>query len=157
MDRAEKLKLSAEPEAIYFFRQGLFAKLYEQSLWRFINRIKPLKPMIEKVKGGAPIIYGGLPWPSLETLLNGGQLPEIRSLDYGWLWPYQSQAGPEQELTAYEDWRSGVIAEAKTPPPLTRDVLAEIAAFNLGVHTPMEAMNAVLGWQNFLKNREGTG
>jgi hypothetical protein len=39
MDRAEKLKLSAEPEAIYFFRQGLFAKLYEQSLWRFINRV----------------------------------------------------------------------------------------------------------------------
>jgi hypothetical protein len=40
---------------------------------------------------------------------------------------------------------------------LRSDVLAELAAFNLATHTPMQAMTSIAGWQEILRSREGTG
>ena len=56
ISREDKLKLSAEAGYGHAFRQGLFSKLYEQSLWRFIHQVRHLKPMLERVKGGGPVI-----------------------------------------------------------------------------------------------------
>ena len=61
MDRNKKLRLSAHEEYGYCFKQGLFVRLYERSLYWFVAHIKPLKPMLERVKGGEPLVYGGLP------------------------------------------------------------------------------------------------
>jgi len=52
MDRSEKLRLSAGHEYGYCFKQGMFVRLYEQSLYRFSFAIKALKPVLERVKGG---------------------------------------------------------------------------------------------------------
>ena len=61
MERIEKLRLSLDIEWCHCFKQGLFARFYEQNLYWFIHTVKPLKPMLERVKGGEPIVYGGLP------------------------------------------------------------------------------------------------
>jgi len=156
LDRAEKLRLSAEAGVVYGFRQGLFLKILEQSLWRFVHLVRPLKPMLERVKGGGPIVYGGLPIKSFEAMLAENKLPGVEEMEYGWRWP-----AADGEITPdFDQWRSTVISESKStapPGPNGRDVIAEILAFNLGVHTPMETMNAVLGWQDYLRNREGAG
>lgn len=153
LDRETKLKLSSEAGYIYGFRQGLFIKFYEQSLWRFIHSVRPLKPMPEKVKGGGPVVYGGLPLKSFEALLAENKLPGVEKLDGGWRWPV-ADSGTEP---GYEEWRSAAMSEAKAVAPAGRDVLAEVMAFNLGIHTPMEVMNRVLDWQVYLRNREGAG
>lgn len=152
VNREDKVHLSASASHIYGFTQGLFVKFYEQSLWQFTRQVRPLKPMLEKVKGGEPIVYGGLPIASFEALLGEGKLNGVEKIDGGWRWP--SAAGGEGN---FEEWRGGVLSETQKAGPAKRDILAEIMVFNLGVHTPMETMNAVLNWQNFLRNREGAG
>ena len=74
MDRNEKLRLSASAEYGYCFKQGLFVRLYEESLFWFVMHMKPLKPMLERVKGEEPLVYGGLPVASFEKLLEEGTL-----------------------------------------------------------------------------------
>ena len=54
MDRLEKLRLSADHEYGHCFKQGLFARFYEQSLYWFSFAVKALKPMPAPVKGGEP-------------------------------------------------------------------------------------------------------
>jgi hypothetical protein len=59
MNRAEKLRLSADEHYGHAFRHGVFARLYEANLYWFSHTVKPLKSMPERVKGGEPVIYGG--------------------------------------------------------------------------------------------------
>jgi len=84
MNRTEKLRLSADYEYGHCFKQGLFARFYEQSLYWFSFSIKPLKPMLERVKGDEPVVYGGLPISSFETLLEDGVLASVETMEYGW-------------------------------------------------------------------------
>ena len=55
MNRAEKLRLSADVEYCHCFTHGLFAGFFEQGLHWFSHTIKPLKPMPERVKGGGAV------------------------------------------------------------------------------------------------------
>jgi hypothetical protein len=41
--------------------------------------------------------------------------------------------------------------------PNGKDILAELAAFNLAAHTPMQVMNPVAEWQEILRSGKGTG
>ena len=159
MERTEKLRLSADVEYCHVFKQGLFARLYEQGLYWFSHTIKPLKPMLERVKGGEPVVYGGLPISSLEALIEQGTLQQVETTEYGWEWPYAAQKTLPEETTPFVEWRATVIAAA--PPPAVpgvkgqipggAGVLAEIAAFNLAAHTPMQAMNAIQQWQESIR------
>ena len=90
MDRVEKLRLSTDTEWCYCFKNGVFARFYEQSLHWFI-RVKPLKPMLERVKGGEPVVYGGLPLSGLEAMIEQGVLQQAERTAYGWKWPYAEQ------------------------------------------------------------------
>lgn len=151
LSRDEKLKLSADPKFVQIFRQGLFAKLYEQSLWRFVHQVKPLKPMLERVKGGEPVLYGGLPQKSLEALLADSKLPGAEPTEYGWCWPVI-----DGEITpGYEEWRSAVIKASEAIPVQRlggRDILREIIDYDLAGSTPLSAMLAISDWREYLQN-----
>jgi len=153
LDRAEKLRLSAETGVVYGFRQGLFLKIMEQSLWRFVHLVRPLKPMLERVKGGGPIVYGGLPIKSFEAMLAENKLAGVEEMEYGWRWPVDDDA----ITPGYEEWRAGTIAGSNNAAPPGRNVIGELMELNLGHHTPMEVMNRVMDWQIYLRNREGAG
>jgi hypothetical protein len=142
----------------------MFTRFYEQSLYWFNFVVKPLKPMLERVKGGEPVVYGGLPIASFEKLLAGGFLQHVATTEYGWCWRYTEQTSLPENAGTFAEWRVAALAEATADvaerhlvKPCARDVLAEIAAFTLAAHTPIQAMNAIAGWQDYLRNREGAG
>jgi len=158
MDRSEKLRLSADYGYGHCFKQGLFARFYEQSLYWFSFAMKPLKPMLERVKGGEPVVYGGLPITSFEKLLTEGIFAAVETTEYGWRWPYAAQKACSGNAPPFVEWRAQVLAapgEKKNAMPCGRDILTEIASFNLATHTPMQAMYAISEWQDALRNREG--
>lgn len=150
VSRDDKLRLSAEISYGHAFRQGLFAKLYEQSLWRFVHQVKPLKPMLEKVKGGQPLLYGGLPQKSFEALLAENKLPDAEPTEYGWRWPVTNN-----EITpGYEDWRSAALKAAEeisAPSGGGRDILKEKIEYDLAGSTPLKAMLAINDWREYLQ------
>jgi hypothetical protein len=157
MDRTKKLTLSADADTCFCFKHGMFARFYEQALHWFAFYIKPLKPMLEAVKDGEPVLYGGLPITSFEKLLGEGALQETETTEYGWRWPYAAQKLPEK-MPPFDEWRQNALAEIKgkkPPNPRGRDILSELAAFDLAGHTPLQAMTAIAEWQFFLRNREG--
>ncbi len=100
MERSEKLRLSADQEYGCCFKQGMFVRLYEQSLYWFCTYIKPLKPMLERVKGGDAVVYGGLPVASFEKLVSEGVPLAAEATEYGWRWPYTARAGGKAENAA---------------------------------------------------------
>ena len=155
MNREEKLRLSADSEYCHCFKQGMFARFFEQGLHWFGHTVKPLKPMQERVKGGEPVLYGGLPISSFEKLVAGGVLLQVETTDYGWKWPYAGQAPLPEDTPDFAAWREAALAVVvKVPAALAhgnKDILAEIAAFNLAAHTPLQAMNAIADWQEALR------
>jgi hypothetical protein len=164
MDRAEKLRLSADGEFCHCFRHGMFAQLYERSLHWFSVTVKPLKPMLERVKNSEPVLYGGLPIASFEMLLEEGVLQQVETMEYGWLWRYAAQRAVPENTPEFDEWRIAALVQAKADAtgrhpvkPCGKDVLAELAAFNLATHTPMQAMTFIADWQEILRSREGTG
>jgi hypothetical protein len=165
MQRDEKLRLSANQSFGYAFRHGVFTRFYEQSLHWFSLAVKPLKPMLERIKDNEPVLYGGLPIASFEKLLTEGVLHQVDTTEYGWRWPFAAQRELQKSAPEFDEWRAAALAEKtaiamekrQAAKPYGRDILAEIAAFTLAAHTPMQAMNAIAGWQDFLRNREGAG
>jgi len=161
MGRAKKLRLSADTQHGYGFRQGLFVRLYEQGLYWFVVHVKPLKPMLERVKGGEPLVYGGLPVSSFEALTTQGTLQWTEATEYGWKWPYAQQTqGAGEDFSGFPAWRETALAAEpllKSSSANGRNILREIRAFNLAGSTPMQAMSAVAEWQEYLRNWEGAG
>ena len=158
MDRTTKLRLSADATYGHCFRHGLFARFYEQSLHWFSTAVKPLKPMLEPVKGADPLLYGGLPVASFEKLLAGAALVDVETTENGWSWLYAGQRPCPDNTPPFDEWRSQALAatgERSIAPPRGNDILMEIASFNLATHTPMQAMHAIAGWQDALRNRKG--
>lgn len=183
MDRVEKLHLSSNAKYGYCFKQGLFVRLYEQSLYWFVHHVKPLKPMPERVKGGEPIVYGGLPVSSFEKLLEktrlyaeimdnfagqqnweppAGREPQAEAQEVpsqkGWKWQYTEQPqGASEDFSGFAAWRETLIAAALPQQSdygsSARNILREIRTFNLANSTPIQAMSAVADWQEFLKNK----
>ena len=117
--------------------------------------------MLERVKGGEPLVYGGLPISSFEVLVEQGALQQVESTEYGWKWTYATQTkGAGEGFSGFPAWREAALA---AEPPLksssasNRNILREISAFNLAGSTPMQAMSAVAEWQEYLRNWEGAG
>ena len=156
MDRTEKLLLSADAAYGHGFKQGLFVRVYEQSLFWFVTHIKPLKPMLERVRGGEPVIYGGLPVASFEKLLAEKQLITTAT-ENGWKWFYVEQVqGNDEDFGGYATWRESWRAAKQIPekrPAAKRNILYEVRAFNLAGSTPIQAMGAIADWQEYLRNR----
>lgn len=159
MDRVEKLHLSSSVEYGYCFKQGLFVRLYEQSVFWFVTHIKPLKPMLERVRGGEPIVYGGLPVASFEKLLQENGL-FAEAIGNGWKWRYAEQIhGVNENFTDFPAWREAAITAPLQQQPCSngRNILHEIRTFNLAHSTPIQTMSAVADWQEYLRNWEGAG
>lgn len=159
MDRVEKLRLSSSVEYGYCFKQGLFVRLYEHSLFWFVTHIKPLKPMLERVKGGEPILYGGLPVATFEKLLEKSSF-STTATENGWKWRYAEQLhGADENFSGFPAWREAAFSAItpRQPDSGDRNILHEIRTFNLANSTPIQAMSAVADWQEYLRNWEGAG
>jgi hypothetical protein len=112
MQREEKLRLSADASFHHCFKHGMFSRLYEANLYWFSHAVKPLKPMLERVKGGEPVIYGGLPITSFEKLLAENALRQAEATEYGWRWPRAAQKTLPEDAPSFDEWRNAAMAEA---------------------------------------------
>lgn len=152
MTRSEKVRLSLSFDAGHAFRQGLFMRLYEASLYWFTLHVRPLKIMLETTREGERLLYGGLPIASFEALLREDALPEAHSTEYGYCW-YNAGESVEQ---SYPAWRQAHCD--RMPEPVKKraampqhDIIAGIQSFELSRATPMQAMNAIAAWQELLR------
>ena len=159
MDRTEKLRLSAESHAGYAFREGLFVRLYEQSLYWFVLHVRPLKVLTLPVKKGGVILCGGLPEASFEALRREGKLRGVVAEDAACRWIYTEQStGGAEGFSGYAAWREAALAAGVKEKPLSpgdRDILREIRDFDLLDCTPMRAMSAIHEWREYLLHGGG--
>ena len=159
MDRQEKLHLSNDEAWGCCFVQGVFVRFFERSLYHFNRTARPLKPMLERVKGGGKIVYGGMPIQVFERLVAQGTPRQAEKMEYGWRWPHAAQPAPPDDTEAapdFETWRNEIVAAAQKPECGKQaegqaSVLEELTGFNLAAHTPMQAMNAIASWQEALR------
>ena len=157
------MRLSADPYYGYGFRHGLFVRFYEQCLHWFVRNVRELKPMLEPVKGGEALVYGGMPFRVFENILEQGALPGAAPVEGGWRWPYE-EGNTDVRAVEYAMWRESIIQSKSAPPDAEADepdgmsaLAADILAFSLADSTPLEAMQAIHGWQRRLRGRKGAG
>lgn len=115
--------------------------------------------MLERVRGGEPILYGGLPITSFEKLLQEDGLC-AEPIGNGWKWRYAEQVhGADENFSGFRAWREAAFSAItpQQPDSSGRNILHEIRTFNLANSTPIQAMSAVADWQDYLKNWEGAG
>ncbi|MDR2050174.1 MAG: hypothetical protein LBQ63_00130 [Deltaproteobacteria bacterium] len=82
-------------------------------MYWFNFAVKPLKPMLERVKGGDPVVYGGMPIASFEKLLEEETLQQVEVAEYGWLWRYAAQTPLPENAPAFDEWRIAVFYSPK--------------------------------------------
>lgn len=105
MERSEKLRLSAAPDSGYAFREGLFIRLYAQSLYWFATHVRPLKVLALPVKKGGTILCGGLPTRSFEALQQEGRLCGVTAEHALFHWAYEAQpTGSKEDFGGYGAW-----------------------------------------------------
>ncbi len=153
MERSEKLRLSAAPDSGYAFREGLFIRLYAQSLYWFATHVRPLKVLALPVKKGGTILCGGLPTRSFEALQQEGRLCGVTAEHALFHWAYEAQpTGSKEDFGGYGAWCEAALAAAAQAQQATegRDILLEIRNFNLMDCTPLRAMNAIHDWREYL-------
>ena len=109
----------------------MFVRFYERSLYWFSLAVKPLKPMLEPVKGSEPVLYGGLPVTSFEKLLAEGGLAKVETTECGWRWPYVEQRAGAGDSPPFDEWRAQALAAAEkknaAAPCAAGNILMEIA------------------------------
>jgi hypothetical protein len=86
-------------------------------------------------------LYGGLPISSFEKLIENGVLHQVEATDYGWRWPYAGQRPLPEDAPDFETWQSEALGTARGVKKTGnggRDILSEIATFDLAAHTLMQ-------------------
>lgn len=79
----------------------MFVRLYGKSLFWFITHVKSLKPMLERVKGGESVIYGGLPVATFEKLQQESSF-SATATENGWEWRYAEQVrGADEDFSGF--------------------------------------------------------
>ena len=67
----EAVAKSAESLTIYIVKEALFCNVYEESAWRFIELVKPYKPIKKRVKKlNMDVVSIGFPKSQLPGLIN---------------------------------------------------------------------------------------
>ena len=71
MNIEEAVEKSAESLTIYIIKEALFCNVYEESAWRFIELIKPYKPIKKRVKKlNMDVVSIGFPKSQLPAILD---------------------------------------------------------------------------------------
>jgi hypothetical protein len=118
--------------------------------------------MLEKVRNGDPIVYDGLPWKSFESHMDGQDEAVLERTEYG----YRRRFHERGDSTDFADWRAETVEtclarrndakskSGKSDADERKDVLEEIAGFDLLNSTPIRTMNMVREQQVILRNRK---
>ncbi len=142
--------------AVYLYKEGLFARAYNEGAYGFIHQVMACKPMRRFVKSaGADRVVCGMPLTSLAKLPGFAQATQLDALT--WRWPLSNPIDRPQ----YDAWRealplllpgaSAAVADVAAPAPpvanFAQRLIAQLMQFNVAASTPVAALNLVADLQ----------
>jgi hypothetical protein len=151
---------AADPGAVFIYKEGLFARAYNEGAYGFIHHVLACKPLRRFVKSaGADRVVCGVPLTVLEKLPGFGHVSQLDAQT--WRWPLVTPV----EFAMYEAWRESlplmpgakaVEAVASSPPvaDLAQRLIDQLIRFNVAASTPVAAMNLVADLQRQWRESE---
>ena len=154
---------AADPGAVFLYKEGLFARAYNEGAYGFIHQVMACKPMRRFVKAaGADRVVCGVPLTTLEKLPGFAQATQLDALT--WRWPLNNPVDRAQ----YAVWRealplllpgapAAIATEATPAPPVTdfaQRMIERLMQFNVAASTPVAALNLVADIQRQWQERE---
>jgi hypothetical protein len=143
-----------DPGAVFIYKEGLFARAYNEGAYGFIHQVLACKPMRRFVKSaGADRVVCGVPLTVLAQLPGFALATQLDALT--WRWPLASPIDRAQ----YDAWRehlplimsgvsSAVAAASSTPMVnLAQRLMDRLLQFNVAASTPVAALNLVADLQ----------
>jgi hypothetical protein len=157
----EAVAKSAESLTIYIVKEALFCNVYEQSAWRFIELIKPYKPIKKRVKKlNMDVVSIGFPKSQLYAISeiarqNGFTLAQEES---GSL----TIKIPVEPYINFDEWKQSIPLNLMEKPCLTDQsisgnqfewfsIVKEVELYTVADHTPMQSMQFLIDLQNKIK------
>ena len=157
----EAVTKSAESLTIYIVKEALFCNVYEQSAWRFIELIKPYKPIKKRVKKlNMDVVSIG--FPKL-------QLPAISEIAHknGFTLAQEEPGSltitiPSEPYFNFDEWKQNIPLNLPEKPGLKDQrisgnqvelfsIVKEVELFTVADHTPMQSMQFLIDLQNKIK------
>lgn len=161
-DRVTKFsRQAADLGAVYIYKEGLFARAYNEGAYGFVNHIvscRPVRRFVKSIDGDR--VMCGVPLTALRRLPAFGQASQIDANT--WRWPL---AVPF-EKALYEAWRTSlplkmpeapVAVCAVSKPPVAdpaQRLIDRLMQFNVAANTPVAALNLVADLQRQWQERE---
>ena len=151
---------AADLGAVFIYKEGLFARAYNEGAYGFIHHVMECKPLRRFVKSaGEDRVVCGVPLTVLAKLPGFGQASQLDALT--WRWPLVTPV----DLAQYEVWRESLplmlIAKAakaveSTPPvvDLAQRLIEQLIRFNVAASTPVAALNLVADLQRQWRESE---
>lgn len=154
---------AADLGAVYLYKEGLFARAYNEGAYGFIHQVMACKPMRRFVKAaGEDRVVCGVPLTTLKRLPAFEQASQIDALT--WRWPLIVPV----ERVLYEAWRESLplmMPNASSPtvdvdgaaqvlPKLAQRLMDRLMQFNVAASTPVAALNLVADLQRQWQERE---
>ena len=144
--------------AVFIYKEGLFARAYNEGAYGFIHHVVACKPMRRFVKAIAgDRIVCGVPLTTLMRLPSFAQASQIDALT--WRWPLVLPI----ELEMYEAWRESLPLITTDVQPsvlpvadLSRRLVDQLMRFNVAASTPVAALNLLADLQRQWQEREVT-
>ena len=157
----EAVTKSAESLTIFIVKEALFCNVYEQSAWRFIELIKPYKPIRKRVKKlNMDVVSIGFPKSQLPVISeiahqNGFTLAQEESGSF----TIQILGEPDVN---FDEWKQSIPLNLMEKPGLTDQsisesqvelfsIVKEVELFTVADHTPMQSMQFLIDLQNKIK------
>lgn len=149
---------AADLAAVYLYKEGLFARAYNEGAYGFIHQVLACKPMRRFVKAaGEDRVVCGVPFTVLAKLPGFAQAGQLDALT--WRWPLTTPVDRVQ----YDAWREALpliptVAAAAAPVPpladLAQRLIEQLIHFNVAASTPVAALNLVADLQQQWQERE---
>lgn len=148
----DRLAFQENDSGILLFREGIFARIYEEGAWRFIKQVRPLKVSVRRIKKlDRNVVYCGLPISALSAL--GVDLDALDPEKECW-----RLEARQMDAQAFLEWRrlqqkarpDRASERAREAPPAAdgahgQDWVRRIAAIDLLSLSPMEAWSCLNG------------
>ena len=157
----EAVAKSSESLTIYIVEEALFCNVYEQSAWRFVELIKPYKPIKKRVKKlNMDVVSIGFPKSQLPAISEIARQNGF-TLDREESGSLTIQISGEPDVN-FDEWKQHIPLNLMEKPGLTDQsfsgnqvdlysIVNQVELFTVADHTPMQSMQFLIDLQKKIK------
>ena len=139
----QKIELATQSNKLYFFKEGLFHKLYNQNAMWFVNHVKPYKVSVKFVKTVNQDVYSiGFPQTVLSLHKLQINLKPIKE-EPNYLCYQVTQTIREQEFASWcnTTLTNQVKLQSKAT---TQNIVQQLKHFDVANNTPIQTLEFVV-------------